>query len=188
MWTTRSPGVSRSRMSRGTTRRIALDRRTLTEPNSSRSGTTARPSGPPSNPPVEAPVDECDRAAWWRLRHARHDADGVPGLAEQLREAGGLVADEDDPRLLAEPVLNTVDEALRPAGREDGLTPAEQVARREALRGVGHALGVDGIRLPGQLQRARAVEPALPVDRREVRGRPFTRQITRLDELAMALI
>ena len=47
-----SPGVSRSRMSRGTTRRIALGRRTRTEPNSSRSVTTARPSGPPSNPPL----------------------------------------------------------------------------------------------------------------------------------------
>ncbi len=51
MWTTRSPGVSRSRMSRGTTRRSALGRRTRTVPNSSRSVTKVSPSGPPVNPP-----------------------------------------------------------------------------------------------------------------------------------------
>ncbi len=39
-------------MSRGTTRRIALGRRTRTLPNSSRSVTSASPSGPPSNPPL----------------------------------------------------------------------------------------------------------------------------------------
>ncbi len=39
-------------MSRGTTRRIAFGRRTRTDPNSSRSVTTARPSGPPSKPPL----------------------------------------------------------------------------------------------------------------------------------------
>ena len=52
MWTTTSPGERRSRRSRGTTRRIALGLRTRTVPNSSRSVTSARPSGPPSNPPL----------------------------------------------------------------------------------------------------------------------------------------
>ena len=39
-------------MSRGTTRRSALGRRTRTLPNSSRSVTKASPSGPPTNPPL----------------------------------------------------------------------------------------------------------------------------------------
>ena len=46
--------VSRSRMSRGTTRRIAFGRRTRTVPNSSRSVTKTRPSGPPGEAVVQA--------------------------------------------------------------------------------------------------------------------------------------
>ena len=51
-WTTRSPGVRRSRTSRGTTRRRALGRRTRTAPNSSRSVTRTSPSGPQAKPPL----------------------------------------------------------------------------------------------------------------------------------------
>ncbi len=79
MWTTRSPGVSRSRMSRGTTRRIAFGRRTRTEPNSSRSVTNASPSGPPTNPP-------------FRLRSTRATAPGGGGASTRLTAATGRPA------------------------------------------------------------------------------------------------
>ena len=111
-----------------------------------------------------------------------------PASPEQLREPRGLVAGEDDPRLLAQPVLDAVDEALRPARREDGLAPAEQVAAGQALRGERHALGLAGLGLPGELERPRAVEAALPVARRQVGGRPVLRQVAGLDHLRVPLL
>ena len=79
MWTTRSPGVRRSRMSRGTTRRRARGRRTRTVPKSSRSVTKLSPSGPPAKPP-------------FRLRSTRVRAPGGGASATRSTIATGWPA------------------------------------------------------------------------------------------------
>src|SRR4029450_4402050 len=58
---------------------------------------------------VEAALDQGDGAGRGRLGHAMDDPDGVAGLAQQLGESWGLVAGEDDPRPLPDPVLDAVD-------------------------------------------------------------------------------
>ena len=183
-----SPVVRRSRMSRGTTRRIAFGRRTRTLPNSSRSVTTARPSGPPSKPPL-------------RLRSTSAMAPGGGGSATRLTIPTGCPASprssarrgawsetEHDARPLAQPVLDAVDQALRPARRQHRLAPAEQVARGQALRREGHPGRLARLGLPGELQRPRAVEPRLPVARREEGLRPVLGQLALLHELSVALL
>ena len=122
-------------MSRGTTRRSALGRRTRTVPNSSRSVTNARPSGPPTKPPLRLRSIERDRAGRRRLAHPPDDRDRVAGLAEQVGQPRRLVRGEDDPGVVGPPRLDGLDEATGTAGRQDGLAPAERVARRERRRG-----------------------------------------------------
>ncbi len=175
-------------MSRGTTRRIAFGRRTRTLPNSSRSVTTANPSGPPAKPPLRLRSTSAiapgggGSATRWTI------ADGVAGLGQELGQAGRLVGCEHDARALGLPVLDALDEPGRPPGRQHGLAPAEQVARRSRPSTRGHPLALARLRLPGQLERPRSVQPRLPVARRQVRGRPVPRAARRLDELRLALV
>ena len=137
---------------------------------------------------VEAPLHQRDGPRRRRLRDPADDPDGVPGLAQELRQARRLVRHEHDARPLAKPVLDAVDQALRPARRQHGLPPAEQVARREALRREGHPLRLARLGLPGELQRPSAVEPRLPVARREEGPRPVPGQLALLHQLAVALL
>ena len=130
--------------------------------------TTARPSGPPSKPPLRLRSTRAIAPGGGGSAIRLDDADRVAGLAEQLREARRLVRREDDAPPLAQPVLDAVDEPLRPARRQDRLAPAEQVARRQALRGERHPGGLLGVGLPRELEGPRAVEARLPVARREV--------------------
>ena len=131
MWTTRSPGVSRSRMSRGTTRRIAFGRRTRTVPNSSRSVTRARPSGPPSKPPFRL-RSTIAIAPGGGASGAWTTAGGMAGLVEELGETRRLVAGEDDPGAVLLPVLDRLRDRRRAGRRELRLAPAEQVAGAQA--------------------------------------------------------
>ena len=94
MWTTRSPGVSRSRMSRGTTRRSAFGRRTRTVPNSSRSVTKARPSGPPVNPPLRLRSTSATAPGGGASATRLDDGGRVAGLGEELGQARRLVRGE----------------------------------------------------------------------------------------------
>ena len=137
---------------------------------------------------VEAPLDQGDGAGRRGLGDAMDDADGVPGLAKQLREPRRLIAGQDDPRLLPDPVLDAVDEAFRPTRRENRLAPAELVAAGQAPGGERHPLRRARLGLPGELEGPRPVEVALPVARRQVRGRPVLRQVARLDHLRVAFL
>ena len=137
---------------------------------------------------VEAPLDQRDGSRRRRLRDPADDPDGMPGLAQELGEARRLVRHEHDARPLAQPVLDAVDQALRPARRQHGLPPAEEVARRQALRRVGHPLRLARLGLPGELQGPRAVEAGLPVPRREEGLRPVPGQLALLHQLAVAFL
>ena len=119
MWTTRSPGVSRSRMSRGTTRRIAFGRRTRTLPNSSRSVTNTRPSGPPVKPPL-------------RLRSTRASAPGGGGVGDRVRDAGGvagLLEELGEPRRLVRGDDDARRRARRPSPRQRSTASAIRAPR-----------------------------------------------------------
>ena len=174
MWTTRSPGVRRSRMSRGTTRRIAFGRRTRTVPKSSRSVTKARPSGPPSKPPFRL-RSTIAIAPGGGASGAWTTAVGMAGLVEELGESRRLVAGEDDPGAVRLPAIDGLGDRRRARRRELRLAPAEQVAGAQAAG--RERLLVRQLRLPGELQRPPGDEPALPVARPEIRRRPVLRQV-----------
>ena len=90
--------------------------------------------GTADEPAVQAPLDEGDRAGRRRGVDPAHGGDRTTGLAEQLRQPGGLVRGEDDPLAVLGPRLDRLD---HPAGPEPGdarLAPAEQVARAAARR------------------------------------------------------
>ena len=173
-------------MSRGTTRRSAFGRRMRTVPNSSRSVTNARPSGPPTNPPLRLRSIEGDRARRRRLPHPLDDRDRVAGLAQHVGQPRRLVRGEDDPGVVGSPGLDGLDKSTGTAGRQDGLAPPERVARRERAAGHRDVLGRD--RLPGQLEGPRGDEAALPVARRQVGRRPVLGQLAGLDQLGAALV
>ncbi len=172
-------------MSRGTTRRIAFGRRTRTVPNSSRSVTKARPSGPPSKPPL-------------RLRSTRVIAPGggasgawthggrVAGLLEQLGEARRLVRGEDDPRAVDLPALDGLGDRAAPPGGELRLAPAEHVAGRQAAGGERARLR--RLRFPRELERPAGDQPGLPRPRPDVGRGPVLRQLAALDQLGAPLI
>src|SRR3954454_16186216 len=164
MWTTRSPGVSRSRRSRGTTRRRAFGRRTRTVPNSSRSVTNSSPSGPPPKPPLRLrPISAIavgGRAEGGPRGRGRGgpepigDGDGVARLLEEFGEAWGLVAGQHDPRAILLPPRDRIAETTGSPERQHRLAPAEQVARAPATAG-DRAVGRQ-LRLPAELEGARA--------------------------------
>ena len=137
MWTTRSPGVSRSRMSRGTTRRIAFGPADADVAEQLAVGDEHQPVRAAHEPAVEAAVDEGDRARRRRLRDpfVTTRPDGRASL-EELGEPRRLVADARTiaRRRLAEPALHGVRDPRAAARREHRLAPAEQVARGQALR------------------------------------------------------
>ncbi len=114
------------------------------------------------------------------------DGDLVTGLAEQVRETRRLVRGEDDPGAIGPPVLDRLRDPARPAGRQDRLAPAERVARRQPAAGHRGIFGRDGF--PGELERPRCDEAALPVARRQIGRRPVLGELARGDELGAALI
>ena len=171
-------------MSRGTTRRSAFGRRTRTVPNSSRSVTTTRPSGPPGEAGVEAAADEGDGARGGGPRPHRH-ADRDPGLAEELREAGAW----SEARTMrgassraTRPGDRVAPSAAGAAGRQDRLAPAERVARARGRRRSprrGPAPSVSSrVRAPSSRR--------LPLARRQVRVRPGVGKLAGRDEVARA--
>ncbi len=128
-------------MSRGTTRRIAFGRRTRTVPNSSRSVTKTRPSGPPSKPPLRLRSTRVI-APGGGASGAWTTAAGMPGLLEQLGEARRLVRGEDDPGAVDLPALDGLRRSRcpRPAGscgsRQPNMSPDVRPRRRgRRLRG-----------------------------------------------------
>ncbi len=167
-------------MSRGTTRRSARGRRTRTVPNSSRSVTTTRPSGPPSKPPLRLRSTSAMAPGGGGLREPVDDRRGMPGLAEEVGQARRLVGREDDPRPVRPPGVDRLGQPGRPAGRQDGLAPAEQVAGRQRRRGPSPPppAGPDS-QVSSSVRDAD--EPALPVARRQVGRRPVLRQLAGLD-------
>ena len=173
-------------MSRGTTRRSAFGRRMRTVPNSSRSVTNARPSGPPTNPPLRLRSIEGDRARRRRLPDPLDDRDRVAGLAQHVGQPRRLVRGEDDPGVVGSPGLDGLDKSTGTTGRQDRLAPPERVARRERAAGHRDVLGRD--RLPGELEGPRGDEAALPVAGRQVGRRPVLRQLAGLDQLGAALV
>ena len=145
-------------MSRGTTRRIAFGRRTRTLPNSSRSVTTASPSGPPSKPPL-------------RLRSTSAMAPG--GGASAIRDtmptawpasprssaSRGAWSDTRTTRAFSPSQCSTpsTSRSVRPGGRTGSRQPNRSPEVR-LFDAYAMPCGLDGIGLPGELERARAVE------------------------------
>ena len=100
-------------------------------------------------------------------------------LGQQLREAGRLVRGEDDPGALAAPARDGGADAADGGRRQGRLVPAEGIAaRRRAV----------GVRLPGELERARRVQRGLPVARRGVGVRPAPGQLAGRLQLARSLV
>ena len=135
---------------------------------------------------VEAPVDERDRAGGRRLPHPLDDRDRLPGLGEQVGQPRCLVGGEHDPGAVGSPRGDRIDQAPGPAGWQDRLAPAERVAGRQPAPRHRDALG--WLRFPGQLERPRRDQPALPVARAEVRRGPVLGQLAGLDQLAPSLV
>ena len=137
-------------------------------------------------PAVEAALDQRDGARRRRLPHPLDDGDRVAGLAQHVGQARRLVRGEDDPGVVGSPGLDGLDKSTGTTGRQDGLPPAERVARRERAAGHRDVLGRD--RLPGELEGPRGDEAALPVAGRQVGRRPVLRQLAGLDQLRAALV
>ena len=171
----------------GTTRRRARGRRTRTVPNSSRSVTKARPSGPPTKPPLRLrsmraiapgggasadPIDDRDRRGRPRRGGPRGAAPGPRrGRSGRRPRASASTASARRP--------------ARPGGRTGSRQPNGS-PDDSAAAGHRDVLGRDGF--PGQLERPRGDEAALPVARREVGRRPVLGQLAGLDELGAALV
>ena len=135
---------------------------------------------------VEAPIDERDGARRRRLPHPTDDRDRVAGLAQEVGQPRRLVRGEHDPGAVGTPRVDRLGQPPGPAGRQDRLAPAERVARRQRAAGHRDVLGRD--RLPGQLERPRGDEAALPVTRRQVGRRPVLGQLAGLHELGASLV
>ena len=175
-------------MSRGTTRRRAFGRRTRTEPKSSRSVITTRPSGPPAKPPL-------------RLRSIRATAPGGGATVNRLVTPVGWPASASssarrgawsEARTIRAPsdapTLEGLGEPPGPRRRDDRLAPAEEVARRQPAGRHRRTRREDALRFPGQLQGPRADQAALPVPRPEVGDRPILGQLAALDQLGAPLV
>ena len=135
---------------------------------------------------VEAAFDEGDGARRRCLPHPPDDRHGVAGLAEDVGQARRLVRGEDDAVVVGTPGLDGLDKSTGTTGWQDGLAPAERIARRERATGHRRVLGRD--RLPGELEGTRRHESVLPVARRQVRRRPVLRQLTGLDQLGAPFV
>ena len=174
-------------MSRGTTRRSAFGRRTRTVPNSSRSVTKARPSGPPTKPPLRLRSIEGDRARRRRLPHPLDDRDRVAGLAEDVGQARRLVGGEDDPGAVGSPGRRRPRQVDR-HDRAAGPARASRTGRpTTARRGPSRRPRAGPDSQVSSRVRERD-EAALPVARRQVRRRPVLRQLAGLDQLGAPLV
>ncbi len=139
-----------------------------------------------TEPAVQAPADERDRTGRRRLLKSIDHGDAVPGLIEDLGQAGCLVRREDDPGAVLPPGFDRIRQPAGAAERQRRLPPAEQVA---GAAGAGGHRDVRGrFRLPGQLEGPRRDQAALPVARRQVGQRPVLRQLPGLDQLGSALV
>ena len=110
--------------------------------------------------------------------------DRPTGLAEELRQAGGLVGRQDDPLAVLGPGRDSVGQPAGPQPGDTGLTPAEQVAGAESA--AGDRLG--RFRLPGQLEGAATEQPGLPVARPEICRGPILGQVARGDQVGPPLV
>ena len=164
-----------------------MGRRTRTVPNSSRSVTNARPSGPPTKPPLRLRSISAIAPGGGALVEPVHDRDRMAGLAEDVGEARRLVRGEHDPGAVRLPGARPrpASRPARPSGRTGSRQPNGSPRRQAA---AGHRGVLGRLRFPGQLERPRADEPALPVARRQVGGGPVLRQLAGLDELGPALV
>ena len=146
MWTTRSPAVSRSRMSRGTTRRIAFGRRTRTVPNSSRSVTNSEPVRSARESAVQAPLDERDGAG--RQAHRRPlpvTAASCPASASSSASRGAwseaITIRGGVPASAARQAVTASTSRRRSAGRQRWLRQPNRSPERQARRRAMAALG-----------------------------------------------
>ena len=92
--------------------------------------------------------------------------------------------DSARPAVLAEPALDGFRDPRAASRREHRLAPPEQVAGR--LPAARDRAG--RLRLPGELERPRTEQPALPVARREERRGPVPRQLVRPEEVRAPLV
>ena len=172
-------------MSRGTTRRRAFGRRTRTVPNSSRSVTKTRPSGPPTNPPL-------------RLRSMSAIAPGGGGSSMRSTTPTGWPASS---RISASRGAWSDASTIRPpSSRQPSTASARRVARPSGSTGSRHPNASPMLRppdaiatprrlgLPGQLEGPRRRRAGLPVARPEVRRGPGLGQLAGLDELGSPLV
>ena len=139
-----------------------------------------------TEPAVQAPADERDRTGRRRLLKSIDHGDAVPGLVEDLGQAGCLVRREDDPGAVLPPGFDRIRQPAGAPERQRRLPPAEQVAGAAGARGHRDVRG--RFRLPGQLEGPRRDQAALPVARRQVGRRPVLRQLPGLDQLGSALV
>ena len=133
---------------------------------------------------VEAALDQRDGPGRRSRVEPADGGDRPTGLAQQLRQAGGLVGREDDPLAILGPGRDRVGQPAGPQPGDVGLAPAEQVARAEAA--AGDRLG--RLRLPGQLEGPATEQPGLPVARPEIGRRPILGQVARGDEVGPPLV
>ena len=122
---------------------------------------------------VEAAFDEGHGARRRRLGEPADRADLATGLGQEVGEAGRLVRREDDPGAIGRPALHRLRDLARPTGGELRLVPAEGVAHAQAAG--SHC--PRRFRFPGQLERPRAHQAALPWALLEVGRRPRLREV-----------
>ena len=179
------PGVSRSRMSRGTTRRIAFGRRTRTVPNSSRSVTKASPSGPPMNPPFRLRSIRATAPGGGAASSRSDRADRSAGLGRAARTGARAWSEARTIRTPSSAQPSTASTS-RPE-RRPGTLGSRQPNRSPELR-PPPAIAPGRLGFPGQLERARTEQSRLPVARREVGRRPVLGQIAGRDQVGPALV
>ena len=142
---------------------------------------------PADEPAVEAALDRGrPRRAAGRRRAGRRPRPACPPSPRSSARRGAWSEASTIRASSARQAGDRVQQASGTAGRQHRLPPAERVAGRQGAAGHRGVLGRLGF--PGQLEGPRADEPALPVARRQVRGRPLLRQLAGLDELGAALV
>ncbi len=166
-------------------RRRAFGRRTRTVPNSSRSVTKTRPSGPPSKPP-------------FRLRSMRTTAPGGGASGVWTTAAGWPASSSSSARRGAWSLARTIRPPSRchastappiAAPRPAGSTRLRQPNMSPELRPRAASAAEFGLlRLPRQLERPARDESRLPRPRPDVGRGPVLRQVAGLDQLRPALV